>query len=61
MNASEISTEIFDFHEQVISLYRTLLARAEIREAAELMKSLLDMEEQETKRLVRQVARMEEM
>ncbi len=61
LDAAAISAEVFDFHEQIISLYRTLAGKAEIREAAELMRSLLDMEEQETKRLVRQVQRMDEL
>ncbi len=61
LDADAISAEVFDFHEQVISLYRTLIGKAEIREAAELMQSLLDMEEHETKRLVRQVERMDDL
>jgi hypothetical protein len=61
LDAAAISAEVFDFHEQIISLYRTLVGKAEIQEAAELVRSLLDMEEHETKRLVRQVERMDEM
>tara|TARA_R110000823_G_scaffold171736_7_gene304132 strand:+ start:6367 stop:6825 length:459 start_codon:yes stop_codon:yes gene_type:complete len=61
LDAGEISAEVFDFHEEIISLYRTLVGKAEIPEAKELMQSLLDMEEQETKRLVHQVARMDEL
>jgi hypothetical protein len=61
LDAGEISAEVFDFHEQIISLYRTLIGKAEIREAVELMQSLLDMEEHETKRLVRQVERMSDL
>ena len=61
LDADTISAEVFDFHEQIISLYRTLKGKAEIREAAELMQSLLEMEEHETKRLVRQVERMDDL
>jgi hypothetical protein len=61
MDADSISAEVFDFHEQIISLYRTLTGKAEIREAVELVQSLLEMEEHETKRLVRQVERMDDL
>lgn len=61
LDADAISAEVFDFHEQIISLYRTLAGKAEIREAEELMQALLDMEEHETKRLVRQVERMDDL
>tara|TARA_R110000787_G_scaffold198107_1_gene309326 strand:- start:169 stop:627 length:459 start_codon:yes stop_codon:yes gene_type:complete len=61
LDAHAISAEVFDFHEQIISLYQTLKGKAEIREAAELVQSLLDMEQQETKRLVRQVERMHDL
>jgi len=61
LDAAAISAEVFDFHEQIIDLYRTLLGKADIPEAAELMQALLDMEEHETKRLVRQVERMDDL
>lgn len=61
LNAAAISAEVFGFHEQIISLYRTLVGKAEIQEAEDLMQSLLDMEEHETKRLVRQVERMDDL
>lgn len=61
MDSGAINAEVFDFHEQIISLYRTLVGKAEIREAVDLMRSLLEMEEQETKRLVRQVQRMDDL
>jgi hypothetical protein len=61
LGADAISAEVFDFHEQIISLYQTLIGKAEIPEAVELMQSLLDMEEHETKRLVRQVERMDDL
>lgn len=61
LDADAISAEVFEFHEQIISLYQTLVSKAEIPEAVELMQSLLDMEEHETKRLVRQVERMDDL
>lgn len=61
LDADAIRAEVVDFHNQIINLYRTLLGKAEIPEAAELMQSLLDMEEHETKRLVYQVARMDDL
>tara|TARA_R110002096_G_scaffold205436_1_gene391328 strand:- start:8 stop:466 length:459 start_codon:yes stop_codon:yes gene_type:complete len=61
LDADTISAEVFDFHEQIINLYRTLKGKAEIQEAVELMQSLLEMEEHETKRLVRQVERMDDL
>lgn len=61
LDAGGISAEVFDFHEQIISLYQTLKGKAVIPEAAELVQSLLDMEEHETKRLVRQIGRMDDL
>ena len=61
LDANAICAEVFDFHEQIISLYRSLIGKAEIPEAVELMRSLLEMEEHEAKRLVRQTERMDEL
>lgn len=61
LDADAIRNEVFDFHEQIISLYRSLAGKAEIPEARELVQMLLEMEENETKRLVRQTERMDEM
>ena len=61
LDAAAISAEVFDFHEQIIELFRSLVGKAEIREAAELVQSLLDVEEHETRRLVRQVERMDDL
>lgn len=61
MTAAAINAEVFDFHEEINVLYRTLLDTAVIPEAKALMQALLDMEEHETKRLVRQVARMDDL
>lgn len=61
IDAASIESEVIDFHEQIISLYRALIEKAQIPEVTELVQSLLDMEEHETKRLVRQVGRMDDI
>lgn len=61
LDADTICAEVIDFHEQIITLYRTLLEKAPIPEARELMQSMLDMEENETRRLVRQTERMDDL
>lgn len=58
LDAEAIRTEVFGFHEQIISLYQSLAGKAEIPEARELVQMLLAMEENETRRLVRQTERM---
>lgn len=61
LGTDAICAEVIEFHEQIIDLYRTLLRKAEIPEAAELMQMLLDMEENETRLLVRQIGRMDDL
>lgn len=56
-----ICREIFDFHDQVVELYRYLAGRAEIPEAEELFEELLDMEQNESMRLARQVGQMNDI
>ncbi|GHA12763.1 ATPase [Oceanisphaera arctica] len=56
-----ICREVFDFHDQIIYLYQTLVGKAAIPEAKELMESLLTMEQNEFQRLVRQVGRMDDL
>ena len=56
-----ICREVFDFHDQIIDLYRTLVGKAEIPEAKELLESLLTMEQNEAMRLARQVGRMDDL
>ena len=56
-----ISREVFDFHDQIIDLYKTLDGKAEIPEAKELLESLLTMEQNESMRLARQVGRMDDL
>lgn len=52
-----IVKEVFDFHDQVMALYRELLRKADIPEAQELLQSLLEMEEHHAMRLAQQVDR----
>lgn len=61
LDADAISGEVFDFHEQIIDLYRSLVDKAELPEVEELMQMLLDMELNETKLLVHQVGRMNDL
>ncbi|MFE8072470.1 ATPase [Marinobacteraceae bacterium S3BR75-40.1] len=61
LSFDEICRLVFDFHDQVIDLYKGLLRKAEIREAADLVQQLLDMEEHEAMRLARQVGSMEDL
>ncbi|WP_322002971.1 ATPase [Marinobacter alexandrii] len=56
-----ICREIFDFHDQIEDLYRTMADKAEIPEARELLQSLLIMEENEAMRLARQIGRMDDL
>lgn len=61
LDYDQIFAEVADFHEQIIEMYRSLLGKADIPEASELVQSLLDMERSETKRLVRQIGRMDDL
>ena len=56
-----ICREIFDFHDQVISLYQYLADRAEIPETRELVQNLLDLERHEAMRIAREVGRMQDV
>ncbi len=61
LDADGICREVFDFHDQIINLYKTLIGKAEIPEAKELFDALLEMEENEAMRLARQIGRMREV
>lgn len=56
-----IEREIFDFHDQVMDLYDTLIGKAEIPEAKSLLEDLKALEEHEAMRLARQIGRMDDM
>src|SRR5690554_5659849 len=53
-----IARKIFDFHDQVMSLYDTLIGKAEIPEAKSLLEDLKSLEEHEAMRLASQIGRM---
>lgn len=61
MSFDDAEAAVFDFHRQVIALYRYMEGRAEIPEARELIEQLLAMEEHETARLAMQAARIGDM
>lgn len=56
-----ICREVFDYHDQIIKLYQALVGKAVIPKVRELMEALLTMEENESKRLVRQIGRMDDL
>jgi len=56
-----IAREVFEFHDQLIELYKTLNRKAEIPEASDLVESLRAMEENEAMRLSRQVGSMQDL
>jgi hypothetical protein len=58
---SGIRREIFDFHDQVIDLYRILVEKAETPMVKELMESLLTMELNKSSYLSRQIGRMDDL
>tara|TARA_R100000988_G_scaffold99603_1_gene69037 strand:- start:1106 stop:1603 length:498 start_codon:yes stop_codon:yes gene_type:complete len=61
MSADEIREEVFGFHDQIAELFRAMIAKAEIPEASDLLREFLDMEVNESKLLVRQTERMNDM
>lgn len=61
MNFDDIAKEIFHFHDELMELYRSMLRKAELREAADLVEELLEMEENESMRLARQVRSMDDI
>lgn len=56
-----IEKEIFDFHDQVMDLYDSLIGKAEIPEAKSLLEDLKALEEHEAMRLARQIGRMDDV
>ncbi|SDW14690.1 ATPase [Marinobacter mobilis] len=61
MSFEQISHEVFDFHDQIMDLYKTLVSKADIPEAQDLLQALLTMEEHEAMRLARQIGRMDDV
>jgi len=56
-----IEKEIFDFHDQVMDLYDSLIGKAEIPEAKALLEDLKSLEEHEAMRLASQIGRMDDV
>jgi hypothetical protein len=56
-----IAREIFDFHDQVMALYDSLIGKAEIPEAKSLLEDLKSLEEHEAMRLASQIGRMNDL
>ncbi len=56
-----IRSEVYDYHDQIIKLYQTLLGKINIPKIKELMEDLLTMEQNEFKRLVHQISRMDDL
>ncbi|WP_375183272.1 ATPase [Marinobacter sp.] len=61
MSFRDIAAEVFQFHDQVMDLYDSLIGKAEISEAKALLEDLLSMEEHEAMRLSSQIGRMEDL
>ncbi|HKK57132.1 ATPase [Marinobacter sp.] len=56
-----IAREVFEFHDQLTELYKSLNLKAEIPEASDLVESLREMEENESMRLARQIGAMNDV
>ena len=61
MDIEAISADVFDMHNQILDLYRSLARRAEIDGARTLAEDLLELEQHETMRMAQQVNRVHEM
>lgn len=61
MTVEEICADVFEMHNRILDLYRSLARRAEIDTARELARELLELEQHETMRLAQQVNRIHEM
>jgi hypothetical protein len=58
LSFDEICQEVFDYHQQIIELYRDLEAKAATPAAKTLLQTMLKMEEHEAMRIARQTGRM---
>ena len=61
MGFKDIAREIFQFHDQVMDLYDSLIGKAEIPEAKSLLEDLLALEKHEAMRLSSQINRMDDL
>ena len=57
----EINQKVFQLHDQLIDLYRSMAGRAVIPQAADLMNNMLALEEGETRRLAEQCGRLQDL
>lgn len=61
MGFDDIVRDIFAFHDQILSLYETLVGKAEIEDAKSLLEDLLAHEQHEAKQLASQIGRMNDL
>lgn len=61
MTFDDIAREVFDFHDQVMELYDTLIGKAEIPGAKTLLEDLKSLEEHQAMRMATQIGRMSDM
>ena len=61
MSFDDISRDIFAFHDRIMSLYETLVGKAEIEGAKSLLEDLLALEQHEAKQLASQIGRMNDL
>ncbi len=61
LDFAAIEKEIFDFHDQVMDLYDSLIGKAEIPEAKALLEDLKALEEHEAMRMASQIGRMDDV
>lgn len=61
MNADQISTQVFDLHNQLIEVYTSMSGRAPIPAAVELMENMLNLEQGATRRLAEQCGRLNDL
>lgn len=61
MGFDDIVRNIFGFHDQILSLYETLIGKAEIEDAKSLLEDLLALEQHEAKQLASQIGRMNDL
>ena len=61
MGFDDISKEIFDVHNQVIEVWRSMSGKGAIPEARELSQNIFELEEHETLRLADQISSSREM
>lgn len=61
LSATEISSEVFAFHDKIINFYDDMIAKVKKRDVVEKMIEVRDMELKEAKLLVHQTGRMDDL